>query len=71
MIFKYVSVYSLHRLKSEFAFDDRSTNPGYVLSPVISPREVWGDNSSSVKVSIEILESQQPVTFTCDGKTSI
>lgn len=69
--FKYVSVSSLYRLKSKFAFDDRSTNPGYVLSPVISHREVWGDSSSSVKVSIEILDSQQPVTFTCDGKISI
>ncbi|XP_060779986.1 phosphatidylinositol 4-phosphate 3-kinase C2 domain-containing subunit alpha isoform X2 [Neoarius graeffei] len=59
------------KLKSEFAFDDRSTNPGYVLSPVISPREVWGDNSSSVKVSIEILESQQPVTFTCDVSSPV
>lgn len=66
--FNYVSVYSLYRLKAKFPFDDHSTNPGYVLSPVISHREVGGDNSSSVKVSIEILDSQQPVTFTCDGK---
>lgn len=68
---RYVSVYSLYRLKSKFAHDDHSTNPGYVLNPVISHREVAGDSSSSVKVSIEILDSQQPVTFTCDGKTSV
>ncbi|MCI4379327.1 hypothetical protein PGIGA_G00226650 [Pangasianodon gigas] len=59
------------KLKSKFAFDDHSTNPGYVLSPVISHREVTGDNSSSVKVSIEILDSQQPVTFTCDVSSPV
>lgn len=59
------------KLKAKFAFDDHSTNPGYVLSPVISHREVGGDNNSSVKVSIEILDSQQPVTFTCDVSSPV
>ncbi|KAI5620325.1 phosphatidylinositol 4-phosphate 3-kinase C2 domain-containing subunit alpha isoform X2, partial [Silurus asotus] len=59
------------KLKSKFAYDDHSTNPGYVLSPVISHKEVGGDNNSSVKVSIEILDSQQPLTFTCDVSSPV
>lgn len=59
---------SFCRLRSSFPYDDASTNPGYVLSPVISQRDGAGDAGSSVKVSIEISESQQPVTFTCDGE---
>uniref|UniRef100_A0AAR2J4I1 Phosphatidylinositol-4-phosphate 3-kinase n=1 Tax=Pygocentrus nattereri TaxID=42514 RepID=A0AAR2J4I1_PYGNA len=57
-------------LRSKFTHDDFSTNPGYVISPVISQRDIGGDRNSSVKVSIEISDSQQPVTFTCDGKMS-
>jgi len=37
---------------------------------VITQRDAGGDNGGSVKVSIEISDSQQPVTFTCDGKLS-
>ncbi|XP_060733673.1 phosphatidylinositol 4-phosphate 3-kinase C2 domain-containing subunit alpha isoform X1 [Tachysurus vachellii] len=59
------------KLKSMFAHDDHSTNPGYVLNPVISHRDVVGDGSCSVKVSIEILDSQQPVTFTCDVSSPV
>lgn len=58
----------VYRLKSKFPHDNLSTNPGYVLSPVISQRDAGGDNGGSVKVSIEISDSQQPVTFTCDGE---
>lgn len=35
---------------------------------MITQRDAGGDNGGSVKVSIEISDSQQPVTFTCDGK---
>lgn len=55
-------------LRSKFPHNDMSTNPGYVLSPVITQRDCGGDSSCSVKVSIEISDSKQPVTFTCDGK---
>ncbi|KAK5866947.1 hypothetical protein PBY51_011478 [Eleginops maclovinus] len=58
-------------LRSKFPHDDTSTNPGYVLSPVITQRDSGGDNSCSVKVSIEISESQQPVTFTCDVSSPV
>uniref|UniRef100_A0A671S3A0 Phosphatidylinositol 4-phosphate 3-kinase C2 domain-containing subunit alpha n=1 Tax=Sinocyclocheilus anshuiensis TaxID=1608454 RepID=A0A671S3A0_9TELE len=59
------------RLRSEFPHDDLATNPGYVLSPVITQRDAGGDNGGSVKVSIEISDSQQPVTFTCDVSSPV
>uniref|UniRef100_A0A3B4WUI6 Phosphatidylinositol 4-phosphate 3-kinase C2 domain-containing subunit alpha n=1 Tax=Seriola lalandi dorsalis TaxID=1841481 RepID=A0A3B4WUI6_SERLL len=58
-------------LRSKFPHGDMSTNPGFVLSPVITQRDGGGDNSFSVKVSIEISESQQPVTFTCDVSSPV
>ncbi|XP_039988528.1 phosphatidylinositol 4-phosphate 3-kinase C2 domain-containing subunit alpha [Xiphias gladius] len=58
-------------LRSKFPHGDMSTNPGFVLSPVIAQRDGGGDNSCSVKVSIEISESQQPVTFTCDVSSPV
>ncbi|KAL0967958.1 hypothetical protein UPYG_G00260330 [Umbra pygmaea] len=58
-------------LRSKFAHDDLQTNPGYVLSTVIPQKEGGGDNGCSVKVSIEISESQEPVTFTCDVSSPV
>ncbi|XP_031713793.1 phosphatidylinositol 4-phosphate 3-kinase C2 domain-containing subunit alpha [Anarrhichthys ocellatus] len=58
-------------LRSKFPHGDMSTNPGFVLSPVITQRDSGGDSSCSVKVSIEISESQQPVTFTCDVSSPV
>uniref|UniRef100_A0A3P8QWE7 Phosphatidylinositol 4-phosphate 3-kinase C2 domain-containing subunit alpha n=1 Tax=Astatotilapia calliptera TaxID=8154 RepID=A0A3P8QWE7_ASTCA len=58
-------------LRSKFPHDDIATNPGFVLSPVITQRNGGGDNSCSVKVSIEISDSQQPVTFTCDVSSPV
>ncbi|KAG7281726.1 hypothetical protein CRUP_027798 [Coryphaenoides rupestris] len=45
--------------------------PCYVLSPVISQRDGGGDSGCSVKVSIEISDSQEPVTFTCDVSSPV
>uniref|UniRef100_A0A673GVA2 Phosphatidylinositol 4-phosphate 3-kinase C2 domain-containing subunit alpha-like n=1 Tax=Sinocyclocheilus rhinocerous TaxID=307959 RepID=A0A673GVA2_9TELE len=59
------------RLRSKFPHVDLATNPGYVLSPVITQRDAGGDSGGSVKVSIEISDSQQPVTFTCDGNSPV
>uniref|UniRef100_A0A3B5KZZ0 Phosphatidylinositol 4-phosphate 3-kinase C2 domain-containing subunit alpha n=1 Tax=Xiphophorus couchianus TaxID=32473 RepID=A0A3B5KZZ0_9TELE len=56
---------------ARFPHDDIGTNPGFVLSPVIAQRESGPDNNCSVKVSIEIPESQQPVTFTCDVNSPV
>ncbi|XP_023144041.2 phosphatidylinositol 4-phosphate 3-kinase C2 domain-containing subunit alpha [Amphiprion ocellaris] len=58
-------------LRSKFPHGDIATNPGFVLSPVITQRDSGGDNNCSVKVSIEISESQQPVTFTCDVNSPV
>ncbi|KAL4622829.1 phosphatidylinositol 4-phosphate 3-kinase C2 domain-containing subunit alpha [Arapaima gigas] len=58
-------------LRSRFSHDDLVTNPGYVLSPVIPLRDMNGDNSHGVKVSIEISDSQEPVTFTCDVSSPV
>uniref|UniRef100_A0A671SKN9 Phosphatidylinositol 4-phosphate 3-kinase C2 domain-containing subunit alpha n=1 Tax=Sinocyclocheilus anshuiensis TaxID=1608454 RepID=A0A671SKN9_9TELE len=57
--------------KSKFPHVDLATNPGYVLSPVITQRDAGGDSGGSVKVSIEISDSQQPVTFTCDVSSPV
>uniref|UniRef100_A0A8C1FL68 Phosphatidylinositol 4-phosphate 3-kinase C2 domain-containing subunit alpha n=1 Tax=Cyprinus carpio carpio TaxID=630221 RepID=A0A8C1FL68_CYPCA len=59
------------RLRLKFPHVDLATNPGYVLSPVITQRDAGGDRGSSVKVSIEISDSQQPVTFTCDVSSPV
>uniref|UniRef100_A0A672LFC4 Phosphatidylinositol-4-phosphate 3-kinase catalytic subunit type 2 alpha n=1 Tax=Sinocyclocheilus grahami TaxID=75366 RepID=A0A672LFC4_SINGR len=61
----------ISKLRSKFTHDDLATNPGYVLSPVINQRDAGGDNGGSVKVSIEISVSQQPVTFTCDVSSPV
>ncbi|XP_051512306.1 phosphatidylinositol 4-phosphate 3-kinase C2 domain-containing subunit alpha-like [Myxocyprinus asiaticus] len=61
----------ISKLRSKFLHDDLSSNPGYVLSPVITQRDAGGDNGGSVKVSIEISDSQQPVTFTCDVSSPV
>ncbi|XP_015239976.1 PREDICTED: phosphatidylinositol 4-phosphate 3-kinase C2 domain-containing subunit alpha [Cyprinodon variegatus] len=61
----------LGSLRSKFPHSDIGTNPGFVLSPVITQRESGTDSNCSVKVSIEIPESQQPVTFTCDVSSPV
>ncbi|XP_061630059.1 phosphatidylinositol 4-phosphate 3-kinase C2 domain-containing subunit alpha isoform X1 [Phyllopteryx taeniolatus] len=58
-------------LRSKFPHGDTATNPGYIRSPVIAQRDAGGDTSCSVKVSIEISDSQQPVTFTCDVNSPV
>ncbi|KAJ7998180.1 hypothetical protein DPEC_G00219920 [Dallia pectoralis] len=59
------------KLRSKFAHDDLHTNPGYVLSAVIPQRDGGRDNGCSVKVSIEISDTQEPVTFTCDVSSPV
>ncbi|NXC65685.1 P3C2A kinase, partial [Anhinga anhinga] len=54
------------KLRTKFPYANQKTNPGFVLSPVMLQRNISGE-SASIKVSIEIEEFQQPVTFTCDG----
>ncbi|XP_026086720.1 phosphatidylinositol 4-phosphate 3-kinase C2 domain-containing subunit alpha-like [Carassius auratus] len=61
----------ISKLRSKFPHIDLATNPGYVLSPVITQKDAGGDSGGSVKVSIEISDSQQPVTFTCDVSSPV
>ncbi|XP_069754328.1 phosphatidylinositol 4-phosphate 3-kinase C2 domain-containing subunit alpha isoform X2 [Narcine bancroftii] len=58
------------KLQSTFPFTDHSTNPGYVLSPIMLHHGMNGENTS-VKVSIEIEEFEEPVTFTCDVSSHV
>ncbi|XP_069594558.1 phosphatidylinositol 4-phosphate 3-kinase C2 domain-containing subunit alpha isoform X1 [Ranitomeya imitator] len=60
----------VERLRSLFLGDGLVGNPGFVLSPVMTQRLLSAE-SSSVKVSIEIPGSQQPVTFTCDVSSPV
>ncbi|XP_075694338.1 phosphatidylinositol 4-phosphate 3-kinase C2 domain-containing subunit alpha isoform X2 [Rhinoderma darwinii] len=60
----------VERLRTLFPSDCLLTNPGFVLSPVM-PQRVLSSEISSVKVSIEIEGSQQPVTFTCDVSSPV
>ncbi|XP_041337176.1 phosphatidylinositol 4-phosphate 3-kinase C2 domain-containing subunit alpha isoform X3 [Pyrgilauda ruficollis] len=58
------------KLRTKFPYTDQQTNPGFVLSPIMLQRNISGE-SASIKVSIEIEEFQQPVTFTCDVSSPV
>ncbi|NXH03981.1 P3C2A kinase, partial [Loxia leucoptera] len=58
------------KLRTKFPCTDQQTNPGFVLSPIMLQRNISGE-SASIKVSIEIEEFQQPVTFTCDVSSPV
>ncbi|KAG9463955.1 hypothetical protein GDO78_020733, partial [Eleutherodactylus coqui] len=58
------------RLRRGFPADCLLSNPGYVLSPVMTQR-LLSSEASCVKVSIEIDGFQQPVTFTCDVSSPV
>ncbi|XP_051478598.1 phosphatidylinositol 4-phosphate 3-kinase C2 domain-containing subunit alpha isoform X3 [Apus apus] len=58
------------KLRTKFPYINQQTNPGFVLSPIMLQRNINGE-SASIKVSIEIEEFQQPVTFTCDVSSPV
>ncbi|XP_032546594.1 phosphatidylinositol 4-phosphate 3-kinase C2 domain-containing subunit alpha isoform X3 [Chiroxiphia lanceolata] len=58
------------KLRTKFPYSNQQTNPGFVLSPIMLQRNISGE-SASIKVSIEIEEFQQPVTFTCDVSSPV
>ncbi|NXY25507.1 P3C2A kinase, partial [Atrichornis clamosus] len=58
------------KLRTKFPCANQQTNPGFVLSPIMLQRNISGE-SASIKVSIEIEEFQQPVTFTCDVSSPV
>uniref|UniRef100_A0A8C4V8E8 Phosphatidylinositol 4-phosphate 3-kinase C2 domain-containing subunit alpha n=1 Tax=Falco tinnunculus TaxID=100819 RepID=A0A8C4V8E8_FALTI len=61
---------AITKLRTKFPYTNRQTNPGFVLSPIMLQRSISGE-SASIKVSIEIEEFQQPVTFTCDVSSPV
>ncbi|XP_069479873.1 phosphatidylinositol 4-phosphate 3-kinase C2 domain-containing subunit alpha [Ambystoma mexicanum] len=58
------------KLRNKFPSSNRSTNPGFLLSPVMLERNISEENAG-VKVSIEIEGFLQPVTFTCDVSSPV
>lgn len=60
----------VERLRRLFPSDSLVSNPGFVLSPVMTQRTLSNENSSA-KVSIEIEGFQLPVTFTCDVSSPV
>lgn len=58
----------VQKLRCRFSHSDASSNPGFVLSPVIAQRNA---DSNAVKVCIEVSESGPPVTFTCDVSSPV
>ncbi|NXX88644.1 P3C2A kinase, partial [Centropus bengalensis] len=61
---------AITKLRTKFPYSNEETNPGFVLSPIMLQRNISGE-SASIKVSIEIEEFQQPVTFTCDVSSPV
>ncbi|KAM6358600.1 phosphatidylinositol 4-phosphate 3-kinase C2 domain-containing subunit alpha isoform 1-T3 [Alca torda] len=62
--------HAVTKLRTKFPYANQQTNPGFVLSPIMLQRNISGE-SASIKVSIEIEEFQQPVTFTCDVSSPV
>ncbi|XP_069821085.1 phosphatidylinositol 4-phosphate 3-kinase C2 domain-containing subunit alpha [Dendropsophus ebraccatus] len=60
----------VERLRRRSLWDSLLGNPGFVLSPVMTPRTPTAEISSA-KVSIEIEGFQLPVTFTCDVSSPV
>ncbi|XP_054714690.1 phosphatidylinositol 4-phosphate 3-kinase C2 domain-containing subunit alpha-like [Uloborus diversus] len=58
----------LKALRKEFSYDDHVTNPGLVISPTL---DSYQDDSLSIKLIINSINSERPVSFTCDVNTSI
>ncbi|GFY57943.1 phosphatidylinositol 4-phosphate 3-kinase C2 domain-containing subunit alpha [Trichonephila inaurata madagascariensis] len=58
----------LKKLRMEFPFDDHVTNAGLVISPSLDSSQ---EDSLSIKLIISSINSERPVSFTCDVNTSV
>lgn len=58
----------LKKLRLEFSYDDHITNAGLVISPTL---DSYQENSLSIKLIINSINSERPVSFTCDVNTSV
>ncbi|KAM6980094.1 phosphatidylinositol 4-phosphate 3-kinase C2 domain-containing subunit beta [Aplochiton taeniatus] len=58
-------------LRSAYPCSDRSNNAGFVWSPSVSPDELQQGLGVSVKVTVLSDHFREPLTFTCDGSSTI
>ncbi|GIX81090.1 phosphatidylinositol 4-phosphate 3-kinase C2 domain-containing subunit alpha [Caerostris extrusa] len=58
----------LKKLRLEFSYDDHVTNSGLVISPSLDSSQ---EDSLSIKLIISSINSERPVSFTCDVNTSV
>lgn len=58
------------RLRSAYPCCDRSKNAGFVWSPSVGHEELHQGLGVSVKVTVISEHFREPLTFTCDSKTS-
>ncbi|KAG8182177.1 hypothetical protein JTE90_017128 [Oedothorax gibbosus] len=58
----------LKKLRLEFSYDDHITNAGLVISPTL---DSYQEDSLSIKLIINSINSERPVSFTCDVNTSV
>uniref|UniRef100_A0A672YWS0 Phosphatidylinositol-4-phosphate 3-kinase, catalytic subunit type 2 beta n=1 Tax=Sphaeramia orbicularis TaxID=375764 RepID=A0A672YWS0_9TELE len=58
-------------LRSAYPFSDRSKNAGFVWSPSVGPDELHQVLGVSVKVTVISEHFREPLTFTCDGSSTV
>uniref|UniRef100_A0A8P4KJT8 Phosphatidylinositol-4-phosphate 3-kinase n=1 Tax=Dicentrarchus labrax TaxID=13489 RepID=A0A8P4KJT8_DICLA len=59
------------RLRSAYPHSDRSKNAGFVWSPPVGQEELHQGLGVSVKVTIISEHFREPLTFTCDGSSTV
>ncbi|TMS19161.1 Phosphatidylinositol 4-phosphate 3-kinase C2 domain-containing subunit beta [Larimichthys crocea] len=58
-------------LRSAYPHSDRSKNAGFVWSPSVGPEELHQGLGVSVKVTVISEHFREPLTFTCDGSSTV
>uniref|UniRef100_A0A674DIB2 Phosphatidylinositol-4-phosphate 3-kinase catalytic subunit type 2 beta n=1 Tax=Salmo trutta TaxID=8032 RepID=A0A674DIB2_SALTR len=58
-------------LRSAYPSSDRSKNSGFVWSPSVGPEELQQGLGVSVKVTVISDHIREPLTFTCDGSSTV
>ncbi|KAM3622198.1 uncharacterized protein V6R79_021703 [Siganus canaliculatus] len=58
-------------LRSAYPFSDRSKNAGFVWSPSVGQDELQQGLGVSVKVTVISEHFREPLTFTCDGSSTV
>ncbi|XP_041744413.2 phosphatidylinositol 4-phosphate 3-kinase C2 domain-containing subunit beta-like [Coregonus clupeaformis] len=58
-------------LRSAYPSSDRSKNSGFVWSPSVGPEELQQGLGVSVKVTVISDHVREPLTFTCDGSSTV